>query len=192
MSEGPPGKRAGPNVIAPPPLLYAVPWLGGLLLDLLVPLPRLPVGLRVVGLPVLAAGVALGGWFLVTMQRAGTPVDPREAPTALVTSGPFRHTRNPAYLAFALTFVGLSLLAGTRWPLLLLPGVLVVVDRGVIQREERYLEREFGSDYREYQAGPPLDLGSRLDTKLGQAAVRARPRRFGQPRRHGDCLRCRC
>src|SRR6267143_383975 len=151
MSEGPHGKRGGPNVVAPPPLLYAVPWLGGLLLDRVVPLPLLPGGLRVVGLPLLAAGVALAGWFFASMQSAGTPVDPREAPTALVTGGPFRLTRNPAYLAMALTYLGLSLLLGTRWPLLLLPVVLAAVDRGVIQREERYLDREFGSGYGEYR-----------------------------------------
>jgi protein-S-isoprenylcysteine O-methyltransferase Ste14 len=122
-----------------------------LLVDRLLPLPQLPSALRLVGLPAMAAGVALGGWFIATMRRAGTPVDPREAPTALVTEGPFQHTRNPAYLGLTLTYVGLSLLTGGRWSLLLLPGVLVAVDRGVIQREERYLEKQFGSDYREYR-----------------------------------------
>jgi len=102
-------------------------------------------------LPLTAAGVALGGWFFVTMRRAGTPVDPREAPTALVQEGPFRHTRNPAYVGLTLTYLGLSLLAGGRWALLLLPVVLVAVGRGVIWREERYLEERFGSDYREYR-----------------------------------------
>jgi protein-S-isoprenylcysteine O-methyltransferase Ste14 len=35
--------------------------------------------------------------------------------------------------------------------LILLPAVLVVVDWGVIRREERYLEERFGSDYTEYR-----------------------------------------
>jgi protein-S-isoprenylcysteine O-methyltransferase Ste14 len=99
----------------------------------------------------MAAGIGLGGWFIWTMRRAGTPVDPREAPTALVTEGPFRHTRNPAYVAFTLTYSGLSLLTSILWPLLLLPLVLLAVDRGVIQREERYLEKQFGSSYRQYR-----------------------------------------
>jgi len=141
----------GPAIIAPPPLLFAGPWLGGFLLDQLVPLPRLALALRLAGLPLTAAGVALGGWFFVTMRRAGTPVDPREAPTALVQAGPFRHTRNPAYVGLTLTYLGLSLVAGGRWALLLLPVVLVAVDRGVIRREERYLDERFGSDYREYR-----------------------------------------
>ncbi len=141
----------GPGIIAPPPLLFAGPWLVGFLLDQLVPLPRLPLALRLVGLPLTGAGVALAGWFFVTMRRAGTPVDPREAPTALVQSGPFRLTRNPAYVGLTLTYLGLTLLAGGRWALVLLPGVLVAVDRGVIQREERYLEKQFGANYREYR-----------------------------------------
>lgn len=141
----------GPDIIAPPPLLYAGPWLGGLLLDRLLPLPRLPLVLRLLGLPLMAAGIGMGGWFAWTMRRAGTPIDPCEAPTALVTEGPFRRTRNPAYLGLTLLYGGLSLLAGILWPLLLLPGVLLAVDRGVIQREERYLEKHFGSAYSDYR-----------------------------------------
>lgn len=141
----------GPDIIAPPPLLYAGPWLGGLLLDRLLPLPRLPLALRLVGLPLIAAGIGLGGWFAWTMRRAGTPIDPYQAPTALVTNGPFRLTRNPGYLGLTLTYCGLSLLTRILWPLLLLPGVLLAVDRGVIQREERYLGKEFGSAYGDYR-----------------------------------------
>jgi len=140
-----------PDVIAPPPLLYAGPWLGGLLLDRLLPLPRLPLVLRLLGLPLMAAGIGLGGWFAWTMRRAGTPIDPYQAPTALVTEGPFRRTRNPAYVGLTLIYAGLSLLTGILWPVLLLPGVLLAVDRGVIQREERYLGKQFRSAYSEYR-----------------------------------------
>jgi protein-S-isoprenylcysteine O-methyltransferase Ste14 len=141
----------GPDIIAPPPLLYAGPWLGGVLLGRLLPLPQLPLVLRLLGLPLMAAGIGMGGWFAWTMRRAGTPIDPYQAPTALVTEGPFRRTRNPAYLALTLTYSGLSLLTGILWPLLLLPGVLLLVDRGVIQREERYLGKQFGSAYSDYR-----------------------------------------
>jgi protein-S-isoprenylcysteine O-methyltransferase Ste14 len=150
MTEHPRTKQPHPDIIAPPPLLYAGPWLGGFLLDRLVPLPRLPLALRFTGMPLVAAGIGLAGWFASTMRRAGTPIDPYEAPTALVTEGPFRHTRNPAYVGVTLIYGGLSLLSGVLWPLLFLPGALLAVDRGVIQREERYLEKQFGSPYREY------------------------------------------
>jgi len=151
MTKRPPSTKSHPDIIAPPPLLFAGPWLVGLLLQLLLPLPRLPLTARIAGLLLMAAGLGLGGWFIWTMRRAGTPVDPYEAPTALVTAGPFRLTRNPAYVAFTLTYAGLSLIVGTLWSLLLLPGVVLAVDWGVIQREERYLEEQFGSSYRQYR-----------------------------------------
>lgn len=137
----------GPEVVAPPPLLFLCPLLTGLALDRLVPLPRLPPPARLLGVPVLAAGIALAGWFAQTMRSAGTPLDPRRPPTALVEEGPFRYSRNPGYLGMTLVYGGVSLLAGARWPLLLLPGVLAVVDRGVVDREEEYLQAHFGERY---------------------------------------------
>ena len=47
--------------------------------------------------------------------------------------------------------LGIALVANSWWPLLLLPLVLVVVQRGVIEREERYLEARFGQEYRDYK-----------------------------------------
>ena len=37
------------------------------------------------------------------------------------------------------------------WPLLAVPVVILLVDRSVITREERYLERKFGADYLGYK-----------------------------------------
>lgn len=141
-----------PDVIAPPPLLFLGPLLAGLVLDRILPAPRPPAALRPLGVPLLAAGLGLAGWFFRTMTRAGTPVDPYETPTMLVTEGPFEVTRNPAYLGMALAYTGVSLLARGGWPLMMLPGVLVMVQRGVIEREEGFLEEHFGDEYRAYRA----------------------------------------
>ena len=150
MAHEQPASERGPDVIAPPPLLYLIPLGVGLVLDRVLPPPRLPRGLRLAGLPLLAGGVGLIGWFARTMIQARTPIDLRQVPTTLVEDGPFEFTRNPGYLGMALTYTGLSLLAGGRWPLFFLPGAVLAIDRGVIQREEPYLERLFGSSYRDY------------------------------------------
>src|ERR1700730_11309705 len=140
-------EERGPDVVAPPPLIYLAPLLGSLVLDRLIRLPRLPgKWTRPAGMAVLAGGVALMGWFLRTMHHADTPVDPREAPRHLVVGGPFQHTRNPAYVALAATYLGISLVTRARWPLLFLPAVLATIDRGVIEREESHLRRRFGED----------------------------------------------
>ena len=100
----------------------------------------------------LVAGIALQTSFIVAFGRKGTSVEPWKPTTAIVTTGPYRFTRNPAYLGMALISVGIALLADAPWALVPLPLVLVVIDRGVIAREERYLERKFGREYLDYKA----------------------------------------
>jgi Phospholipid methyltransferase len=63
---------------------------------------------------------------------------------------PFRFSRSPIYLADAITYVGGSLLIHSWWPSLL-PVIVVMISRMVIDREERYLSEGFCSAYREYQ-----------------------------------------
>ncbi len=145
--------RNNAGVVAPPPLIYAAPLLLGLLLRRAFPVPFLPRGAtRILGLPLLGGGAALMGWFFRTMRRAETPIDPREPVSRIVTDGPFRYTRNPAYLAMTMIFAGASCLANALPAILLLPATLLAIQRGVIEREERYLEREFGEEYLRYKA----------------------------------------
>ena len=90
--------------------------------------------------------------FLAAFRRARTPVDPYETTTAIVTGGPYRLSRNPGYLGMALTYAGICLLAGALWALVPLIGAVIVIDRGVIRREERYLQAKFGQEYLRYKA----------------------------------------
>jgi protein-S-isoprenylcysteine O-methyltransferase Ste14 len=55
------------------------------------------------------------------------------------------------YLGFVVQYVGISALFNSLLPVLLLPAVQLLVRRGVIEREERYLERKFGDEYRQYK-----------------------------------------
>jgi protein-S-isoprenylcysteine O-methyltransferase Ste14 len=52
----------------------------------------------------------------------------------------------------AAVFAGIALLGGALWALAMLVPTLLVIDRGVIAREERYLEGKFGAEYRDYKA----------------------------------------
>jgi protein-S-isoprenylcysteine O-methyltransferase Ste14 len=156
MSQTQPNQRDTPGVLAPPPLFFAAGFgLGGLLhwgLPLrLWPGPAGPA-LRLSGWLIALAGGIIAVLALLAMARARTHVEPYHPTTALVTGGPYRFSRNPIYLAFTLAYLGFSLSANALWPLLLLPGVLAALRRGVIDREERYLERKFGDHYRDYKA----------------------------------------
>jgi protein-S-isoprenylcysteine O-methyltransferase Ste14 len=86
-----------------------------------------------------------------TMRGARTNVNPYKPAHAIVESGPFRYSRNPIYVAMAITYIGSSLLVRSAVPLLLLPVVIGAIDRGVIDREEAYLEDKFGDRYLAYK-----------------------------------------
>jgi len=146
-------ERDAPGVVAPPPLIYAGGLAVGLGLDAALPSASLPRLLRTsLGWVLVVAGVVLLASFLAAFRRARTPVDPREATTTVVTSGPYRLSRNPAYLGMTLIYAGIAVLSQALWAFLALIVTLVVVDRGVIAREERYLERKFGAEYLRYKA----------------------------------------
>jgi protein-S-isoprenylcysteine O-methyltransferase Ste14 len=84
------------------------------------------------------------------LQAAGTNVNPSLPTTAIVTSGPYRFSRNPLYVGLTLLYCGLTLVLNTWWGLILLIPILVIMHRGVVLREERYLEEKFGDAYRQY------------------------------------------
>ena len=48
-------------------------------------------------------------------------------------------------------YAGVAVRRNALWAILLLPAVLLVIQREVIGREERYLERTFGEEYLHYK-----------------------------------------
>jgi protein-S-isoprenylcysteine O-methyltransferase Ste14 len=107
--------------------------------------------LTVTGLAMIVIGFVLTIWAAAVFRRAHTTIIPWEQVSAMVTTGPFRFSRNPIYLADTMAFLGGSLILHSWWPLVALPGVLLVMRRQVIDPEERYLTQRFGDAYREYQ-----------------------------------------
>jgi protein-S-isoprenylcysteine O-methyltransferase Ste14 len=84
--------------------------------------------------------------------RAGTPVIPWKEARRLVVPGPHRFSRNPDYIGQALVVGGLAFLLDIPWMLICLVPALLIVRYGVIATEERYLQRRFGDEYRQYCA----------------------------------------
>jgi len=143
-----------PSRIPWPPALLVGALALGVVLQRYAPLPWPAAPLRDhLGLP---------GWLLVlaalTMEfavarellRAGTTVMPHRPAQQLVTAGPFARSRNPIYVGHMALLVGLALLRGNPWWLLLTPVFGVGLHVLAVLPEERHLRALFGATYSAY------------------------------------------
>src|SRR5207248_2184345 len=123
-------------------------------LNWLAPLRFLPAALPAgtIGAIVFVLALALFGFAVVTMSRAGSNVPTNRPTTTIVARGPYRFTRNPIYLAMLLGQIGLAIGLDNLWLLLLLLPFFLVIRYGVVAREEAYLARKFGDVYASYRA----------------------------------------
>ena len=109
-----------------------------------------PEPVRWVGLVLIAAGVALALWAIVTLGRHYDLVPEVHQDHELVRAGPYRFVRHPIYTGLAIHFAAACLATGN---LLLIAGTLFVTFPAFYLRaraEERLLRDRFGPAYDEY------------------------------------------
>ncbi|MDQ3571887.1 MAG: isoprenylcysteine carboxylmethyltransferase family protein [Actinomycetota bacterium] len=139
------------GVKVPPPLYFVAGFLASVGLEAAMPIDRPPLPITLLGAAIGIAGwLALDGAAMLSFIRARTSMIPMKPSSALVRTGPYRFTRNPMYVGMAALYLGLAFALGFIWPLIVLPLVLVAIDRLVIAKEEAYLARRFEQPYRDY------------------------------------------
>jgi protein-S-isoprenylcysteine O-methyltransferase Ste14 len=136
-----------------PPVLTSIHVAGAVSLNWLIPFPEsLPQIFKTFGIVLVLAGLTLAFLAVREFGRAHTTLDPHGAVSALVTSGPYRFSRNPIYLGFVCTLIGLPLALGTVWGAALSPILVLGLNALVIRYEEAYLEKKFGEAYTGYRS----------------------------------------
>jgi protein-S-isoprenylcysteine O-methyltransferase Ste14 len=101
----------------------------------------------------LAFGFLLRVWAVVHFYTHDMRVMSLQPQRTLITSGPYRFSRNPLYLGGnVFIFFGAALLLGSPTALVATAAHLPLIDL-FIRREERQLERDFGEEWRSYARG---------------------------------------
>lgn len=140
----------------PPPPVFVLPLVLGLVAGQKAPQPIVPVpaeGLaRALGVVLIALGLGMVAGCVALFVRRRTTIVPHRRAAALVTDGPYRLTRNPMYVSLTLIYLGVVAFTNVLWPLLLLPIPLLLVAAVHIPFEERTMHDVFGDDYRCYAA----------------------------------------
>lgn len=109
----------------------------------------LPAGARFTGFVLGMLGDAVFLLSVLCMKDSWRAGIPREDKTALVTTGMYRFSRNPAFLGFDLMYLGVLLLYANPLTLCFSLFAVVMLHLQILQ-EEKYLTAVFGEPYREY------------------------------------------
>jgi protein-S-isoprenylcysteine O-methyltransferase Ste14 len=135
------------------PVVYLVAALVALALHRINPLEiasewLLPI--QAIGILSAAAGIWLVGWGYAKLLRYRTALLSSSPTTHLVTSGPYRYTRNPVYLGYTLAMLGAGLFSGNLWMSIVAALTAIVIHAWIIRSEEKHLLARFGFEFECY------------------------------------------
>ncbi|MEE9453774.1 MAG: isoprenylcysteine carboxylmethyltransferase family protein [Paracoccaceae bacterium] len=106
--------------------------------------------LGVVGWTLIVAGVVLMILSAYLFWRHRTSVIPKRTPNSLITTGPYRFSRNPIYLADLMILIGMALIFGAITALIPIVAFVSVINARFIKHEEGYMQAEFGDVFSTY------------------------------------------
>jgi len=140
----------------PVPWVFLLLYLVGVALQVLYPIaigpPAVHHAAAAVGIALWVLGGVLAIWSLTLFRIVGTTTVPFGDSSRLVTSGPYRVSRNPMYVSLTLIYLGEAAFLSQAWPVLLLPLALIYAERVVVPYEESHLRQKFGGEYEAYAA----------------------------------------
>jgi len=124
-------------------------------LAIVASVPR-PIRYRIAGSLVLTLGTVLLLWCVREFYVAGRgTLAPWDPPQHLVTTGPYRWSRNPMYLAVITILAGWCTLSASRTLLIYSVAVLCGFWLRVVLVEEPWAARRFADDWQAYRARVP-------------------------------------
>lgn len=114
------------------------------------------VGHAIAAAALLTPGTALLIWCVREFYVAGRgTLAPWDPPQHLVTSGPYRLSRNPMYLGVVLILAGWCTLWGSRALIVYTALIMIGFHLRVLLAEEPWARRRFGAEWDAYRARVP-------------------------------------
>lgn len=141
-----------------------------------------------VGVAALSLGLFL--WGVRTVRRTPlTHAFSDDRPTFLLTTGPFRLTRNPFYTSYLLAYVFALVASDDWWPLVVLVWMAAIYVSAALEEERKFLGSPLRDEYLRYRerTGRFLPRPGRLQTfrhDVGVGGVITPGRAAIRPRRH--------
>ena len=109
-----------------------------------------PSAIQYIGLLLIPTGLAIREWAIIKLGRFFARTVQIEPGHRLITDGPYRWLRHPAYTGMVLIYLGIALALGTWLGGVVTLGVMLAATLYRIRVEEQVLIQVFGNEYREY------------------------------------------
>lgn len=110
-----------------------------------------PVWLRMAGMVLAISGLLIFTVAVYTMKDSWRAGVSHTDQTALVTSGIFQFSRNPAFLGFDLVYVGIACMFFNIPLLAISTAAYLMLHLQIVNNEEPFLLETFGEEYVEYK-----------------------------------------
>lgn len=152
MQEQPEQDKRGPGVNFPPPFVFIAAIVLGYFMDASSPLVQTnSYFLMLVGYTgiIVCTGVLIIG--LLSFFKAKTHVEPWQPASTLITTGLYKYSRNPLYLALFVATICIGLVLSNYWIVVWAVPAIYFIRIKVIAKEEAYLERKFMDKYISYK-----------------------------------------
>lgn len=143
-----------PGVYFPPPLLYLAVFLVTIVIQRFIPLDNSFFGsttAMVGSFLFVAAGFAFMLPAVLKFLQTKNTLIPVKPATSLQATGVYAVSRNPMYLGLLLIYIGVTFWIGNWWTFIFVPFLIVLINKLIIEKEERYLERAFGAPFTKYK-----------------------------------------
>ena len=135
-----------------PPIYFAVLAIKSMFLNQMIPIYKfIYLPYNYIGVLLIFSGIILNLWVSYLFKNKNTTIKPKEIPTTLITSGPFRISRHPVYLGLTMILFGFSIFQGNLITLMFPLVFMAAMNAMFIPLEEKNLEKAFGKKYSAYK-----------------------------------------
>jgi protein-S-isoprenylcysteine O-methyltransferase Ste14 len=160
--------------ILPPPIIFLTLLLIGFIAQRLFPFGLVfhsGVSRLIFGGVLLMAPGRLAVRTFLAMRKNRTTLGYSQPTAKLIVDGSFGFTRKPLYLASLLLMGGIAIFANSMWYLVALLLLFLILNFGVVPREEKYLENSFGEEYVQYKKRVSRWIGFDLKARIRELGL---------------------
>ena len=139
------------KLLIEPPTAFILTFIFEIISHLYFPIAKIiPFEFRYLGLVVIFLALLLSAWQFFTMNGK-TSIPYGNKPRMLITSGPFRFTRNAFYLSIILISLGIAVYLTSLSSFIVVVIEFFIFDNYFIPQEEKILEKTLGKSYLNYK-----------------------------------------